>query len=247
MGAFRRRSRHFAQLMTLTIGVALLSGCGSDSGSGSTNAGTTTAPSLDPTSAENVVRDYYAAIGNQGYGQAWRFLGPQQRHEDQGFRTWKSGYASTVRTTLGRDTAAVLDSDTAKVGVTLKTVDEYACDNRVLRTFKGAWTVDFVGGAPLLDGAAISETGTTQLPSNCPPPPPPAVSAPPPTSSEPPASSSNCDPSYPDQCLQDGIGDYDCAGGSGNGPNYVSGPVTVTGSDPFGLDADGDGVGCESY
>jgi hypothetical protein len=57
--------------------------------------------------------------------------------------------------------------------------------------------------------------------------------------------SNSCDPSYPNVCLQDGIGDYDCAGGSGNGPNYVSGPVTVIGSDPFGLDTDGDGVGCE--
>lgn len=39
--------------------------------------------------------------------------------------------------------------------------------------------------------------------------------------------------------------DYDCAGGSGDGPEYVSGTVTVTGSDPYDLDADGDGYGCE--
>lgn len=55
----------------------------------------------------------------------------------------------------------------------------------------------------------------------------------------------NCDPSYPDVCLQMGIGDYDCAGGSGNGPNYVEGPIRVVGSDPFGLDGNGDGWGCE--
>ena len=36
-------------------------------------------------------------------------------------------------------------------------------------------------------------------------------------------------------------------GGSGDGPRYVQGPVTVTGSDPYGLDADGDGIGCESW
>jgi hypothetical protein len=36
----------------------------------------------------------------------------------------------------------------------------------------------------------------------------------------------------------------DCAGGSGNGPRYV-GFVSVSGSDPYGLDADGDGYGCE--
>ena len=55
----------------------------------------------------------------------------------------------------------------------------------------------------------------------------------------------NCDPAYPDACLHDGIGDYDCAGGSGNGPNYVSGPIRVLPPDPFGLDRDGDGIGCE--
>jgi hypothetical protein len=55
----------------------------------------------------------------------------------------------------------------------------------------------------------------------------------------------NCDPAYPDACLHDGIGDYDCAGGSGNGPNYVRGPIRVRPPDPFGLDRDGDGVGCE--
>ncbi|MFL5797079.1 MAG: PASTA domain-containing protein [Actinomycetota bacterium] len=56
---------------------------------------------------------------------------------------------------------------------------------------------------------------------------------------------SNCDPSYTGACLQDGIGDYDCAGGSGNGPNYVDVTVRVVGGDPFGLDSDGDGFGCE--
>jgi hypothetical protein len=55
----------------------------------------------------------------------------------------------------------------------------------------------------------------------------------------------NCDPSYPGVCLKVGIGDYDCAGGSGNGPNYVQGPITVRRPDPFGLDRDGNGVGCE--
>lgn len=39
--------------------------------------------------------------------------------------------------------------------------------------------------------------------------------------------------------------DVDCAGGSGNGPAYVSGPVTVTGSDIYDLDRDGDGIACE--
>jgi hypothetical protein len=56
--------------------------------------------------------------------------------------------------------------------------------------------------------------------------------------------SNNCTPGY-SPCLPP-ASDYDCAGGSGNGPEYADGPIAVTGSDPYGLDADGDGVGCES-
>jgi beta-lactam-binding protein with PASTA domain len=52
----------------------------------------------------------------------------------------------------------------------------------------------------------------------------------------------NCTPGY-SPCLPP-ASDYDCAGGSGDGPKYT-GRVTVRGSDPYGLDADGDGVGCE--
>lgn len=41
--------------------------------------------------------------------------------------------------------------------------------------------------------------------------------------------------------------DYDCAGGSGDGPAYTKPGITytVTGSDPYGLDSDNDGAGCE--
>jgi len=55
---------------------------------------------------------------------------------------------------------------------------------------------------------------------------------------------SNCHPSYVGACLLMGIGDYDCAGGGGNGPNYT-GKVQVVGWDEFKLDRDKDGWGCE--
>lgn len=57
------------------------------------------------------------------------------------------------------------------------------------------------------------------------------------------ASTSNCTPGY-SPCLPY-ASDYDCAGGSGNGPKYVYGTVRVTGSDPYDLDPDGDGYGCD--
>jgi resuscitation-promoting factor RpfB len=55
---------------------------------------------------------------------------------------------------------------------------------------------------------------------------------------------SNCDPNYSGACVPI-ASDVDCAGGSGNGPAYVSGPVYVTGTDIYDLDRDGNGVGCE--
>jgi hypothetical protein len=57
---------------------------------------------------------------------------------------------------------------------------------------------------------------------------------------------SGCDQSYSGACLDPYSADYDCEGGSGNGPDYTS-TVTVVGDDHYGLDGDGDGVGCEPY
>lgn len=56
---------------------------------------------------------------------------------------------------------------------------------------------------------------------------------------------SKCDRNYTGRCLKPNVSDYDCAGGSGNGPYYVKGPVRVVGNDHYRLDADGDGVACE--
>jgi hypothetical protein len=90
----------------------------------------------------------------------------------------------------------------------------------------------------------------------------PIVTAPPPPPPPPPTSPSvqcadvtdsagnqlpctgGCTPGY-SPCIPPGD-DVDCAGGSGNGPRYVAGPIQVSGSDPYGLDRDGNGVGCES-
>jgi len=66
----------------------------------------------------------------------------------------------------------------------------------------------------------------------------------PPPSLEPRNAGPDCTPGY-DPCLPDLGGDYDCHGGEGDGPFY-SGMVNVWGSDPYDLDRDGNGLGCES-
>jgi resuscitation-promoting factor RpfB len=58
-------------------------------------------------------------------------------------------------------------------------------------------------------------------------------------------STQQCDPNYT-PCVPI-ASDVDCAGGSGNGPAYVEGPVYVIGTDIYDLDGnDNDGIGCES-
>lgn len=55
---------------------------------------------------------------------------------------------------------------------------------------------------------------------------------------------SRCHPNYSGACVPI-ASDVDCAGGSGNGPAYVRGPVKVIGRDVYRLDRDKDGIGCE--
>jgi hypothetical protein len=90
----------------------------------------------------------------------------------------------------------------------------------------------------------LPDTTITLVVAKAPPPPPPTTPpAPPPT-----APPRNCHPSYPDVCLRPDASDYDCEGGSGNGPYYVAGPLRVLPPDPFELDGndnDNDGWGCE--
>lgn len=58
------------------------------------------------------------------------------------------------------------------------------------------------------------------------------------------AGSNACDPNYEGACLDPNSYDYDCEGGSGDGPDYT-GEVVVVDGDPFGLDRDGNGVACD--
>lgn len=55
---------------------------------------------------------------------------------------------------------------------------------------------------------------------------------------------SDCHPSYSGACVPI-ASDVDCAGGTGDGPAYVKGPVYVIGDDEYDLDRNNDGVACE--
>ncbi|MFL6119709.1 MAG: hypothetical protein ACJ73U_08845, partial [Actinophytocola sp.] len=97
---------------------------------------------------------------------------------------------------------------------------------------------------------------TTPSPTTTPPPPPPTSTAvvpppPPQPTTEQPAPPPAEQPAPQQQCAPNSTGcvpiasDVDCAGGSGNGPAYVRGPVRVIGRDIYDLDRDGNGIACE--
>jgi hypothetical protein len=131
------------------------------------------------------------------------------------------------------------------VGMKLATARQTLADRGLETTIKYRSTANYPAGTVISQsreaGARVPpESRMTLVVAKAPPPPPPTTQPPPTT-----APARNCDPSYPDVCLDPNAVDYDCAGGSGNGPQYVRGPVRVRAPDPFGLDSDGDGWGCE--
>jgi hypothetical protein len=60
-----------------------------------------------------------------------------------------------------------------------------------------------------------------------------------------PKPASNCDPNYTGACVPV-ASDVVCAGGSGDGPEYVQGPVQVVGEDIYDLNRDDDTIVCDA-
>jgi hypothetical protein len=95
----------------------------------------------------------------------------------------------------------------------------------------------------LLNGSKCSGT-LSKKPKKAKPTPRPTPT-PVPTLTQPEVETVNCTPGY-DPCLPYyGGADYDCKGGSGNGPYYAGRVFVQRGMDIYDLDRDGDGVGCE--
>ena len=100
----------------------------------------------------------------------------------------------------------------------------------------GLWHACLAPPATTTTAVALTAAPTTRA----------TVARPVPTTSVPAAG--GCHPSYSGACVPTGFSDVDCAGGSGNGPGYVSGKrFLVVGPDVYGLDGnDNDGIACES-
>jgi hypothetical protein len=183
------------------------------------------------------VERFYRLLNSGQYNEAWAILPLAVQAEAGGFDQWKAGYAATISSDPRDLTVVSQGGGTAAVSLTLEAADRDACSgNRVEQVFAGTWNLRRAGStweAEAIDFAKVSGATPTLDAAECGAPPP--ASEPPPTE--------DCTPGY-SPCLTP-ASDYDCEGGEGDGPEYVAGPVQVTGSDPYGLDLDSNGVGCE--
>jgi endonuclease YncB( thermonuclease family) len=193
-------------------------------------------------SAVAFMRRYYGRVSNRRFVAAWGMLARPVRRDIGPFRAWRAGYRGSLGASV-RSARARLSGGRTVVSVHLAGRHRDACSGRVVRRhFRGQWVLAPRRGSWVAVRTRMRKTrgGPVRLSkSDCKPAPAPPVPSPPEPS--PPQDCQGYEP-----CLPPGP-DVDCAGGSGNGPRYVNGPVYVSGDDPYGLDGDGDGVACESY
>jgi hypothetical protein len=191
-------------------------------------------------SARAFVRRYYRHLSARRFRRAWEMLGARRKAQVRPFRRWRAGYRSSRGVAVVSARPRLSGSRRAVVRVRLRARDRDVCSGALVRqTFAGQVVLAAVGDSWSIVRFRIRKTGgrTPRVSkSECTPRPQPQPDPAP----SPPRDCQGYDP-----CLTPGP-DYDCAGGSGNGPRYVDGPVYVGGSDPYGLDSDGDGVACES-
>lgn len=224
-------------------------GCGDSTAEVSTGPTTTVTESVEvsrpepdkatPSEAVAYVARYYDLLDAKQFGRAWPLLPKVVQQETGGYDLWREGQHGTLSTHVDQARLVKATKVRAVVEVSLTARDINVCEATIEQTFAGNWYLRDDGGDWEPDHTAIEKTGG----------PDPAVatncelegdmSEPEPLSSAP-----SCVDGY-SQCLDPTASDYDCEGGEGDGPQYVIGPISVTGSDPFELDLDGNGVGCE--
>jgi uncharacterized C2H2 Zn-finger protein len=189
---------------------------------------------LTASAATQVVRDYYHAIAISDYDEAWSLLGEDARADLGPRDRFEAGFEFTTDVRVKSADAISLGATTAEVEVEVRTEDIDACAETANQTLAGTWFVELVRRKPVLAIGDISKKSgrePVRNEANC-------------ATEETPPVASSCHPSYEGACLNPGASDYDCAGGSGDGPEYT-GPVRVVGPDDFELDRDGDGFACE--
>ncbi|MFV0524003.1 MAG: hypothetical protein ACK5RL_05840 [Acidimicrobiales bacterium] len=143
---------------------------------------------------------------------------------------------AAVDAAIGDDDTAAVASDTSPAMTGLPTATPSATSpNTASPNTASSSTTGPSTTAPATNPPSTASSNTAA---------PAATAAPTPTESVAvqPLMGNGCSPNY-EPCVP-ADSDVDCAGGSGNGPSYVTGPVRVVGTDVYDLDRDGDGIGC---
>jgi hypothetical protein len=205
-------------------------------------AATPQTPPPDPAKeATGALRRYHQLVESYSYGAAWGLLGSGFRSEQGSFNEWRDGYELTVKSQPSGIKILSATPRTVSLTYRLRAVDIDVCGTKQVQQFEGPTVLKQRGGRWSIYDADLQlisgDTPATDI-SEC------QQESPEPVEPVEPAAASGCHSSYVGACLDSSAPDYDCEGGSGDGPLYT-GPVQVVGSDPFGLDSDGDGSACE--
>ena len=186
--------------------------------------------------ASTFMHRYYRLVSRRRFERASGTLSRRVRRDFGPFTAWRAGHRRTLGVSV-LSARARLSGRRAVVSLHIRSRDRDACTGRAVRQFfRGQWVLAPRRGSLVAVNARMRKTAGRRVrlsKSECPAPKPPP----------PPPPQRNCDPNY-SGCLDPNALDYDCAGGSGDGPKYT-GRVEVLGDDHYGLDSDGDGVGCE--
>lgn len=192
-------------------------------------------------SAEQFMRSFYFRLNGRRYATAWGMLSAGLRSQFGSYSGWRAGYRRTVGIRVNAAQATLIGGGRAVVVTRFRARDRDACTGGVRQQFfRARWVLSRRNGKWVATSVTARKTGgqpVRLLKSQCPKPKP--SPARPSTPDRPPSPSggggSGCNPSY-SPCVPNGR-DYDCS--------ELDGPYTVRGDDPYRLDGDNDGVGCE--
>jgi len=192
--------------------------------------------------AERHVRRFYFLLNEGKHRRAWALLSAGLRVRFGPYAAWRAGCRRTLGTRVNRVDVSLVPDGRALAAVRIRSRDRDACTGRVVRRFfRVSWTLARRGGgwvstdvsARKVGGGRVRTAGAECPRAVAPAPPPPSGGGGDDGNG---GSGPGCHPSY-DPCIPDDR-DYDCG-------ELSDGPYRVTGDDPYRLDGDGDGIGCE--
>lgn len=193
-------------------------------------------------SAKVALRDYYAAIDAQRFEAAWGRLTAGQRAAFGGdMSAWRAGYDETLEHFIEvRSSKGFVRGNRATVTYAITAVDTTTCESEFrstarMRKADGRWTIEQLQGRavgePICPERAAAEPEPEEVPDAL------SLQDIEPADDEP-AGGGGCHSSY-SGCVPDEGYDVDCG-------ELGDTDIDVYGDDEYGLDADGDGIGCES-